>query len=212
MALKTVLRDQHSIITRSLVKVDAQAQQIDSNLSHKLDTVKEEVLEALKIQKTDGLSQLLTDLVVERTKLTSALRILESLQYKDMDLREHAINDPHSGTFEWAFELSETFQRYKRVPVHFIEWLGASDKSIFWISGKAGSGKSTLMKFLSEHEKTLSALDRWAGGARLITARPFFFQSRKRPSKLSEGIAACFVVQNFTLFSRLDSGRFRRAM
>jgi len=51
-------------------------------------------------------------------------------------------------------------------------WLEASD-DIFWVQGKAGSGKSTFMKFLFEHEQTRVHLQRWAGGDVIVAA--FFF-------------------------------------
>lgn len=44
----------------------------------------------------------------------------------------------------------------------FIEWLSSSD-GIFHISGKMGSGKSKLMRFLYEHPETTYELNQWAG-------------------------------------------------
>lgn len=44
----------------------------------------------------------------------------------------------------------------------FLRWL-SSGNGIFHISGKLGSGKSTLMKFLCDHERTTVELQKWAG-------------------------------------------------
>lgn len=44
----------------------------------------------------------------------------------------------------------------------FLHWL-SSGNGIFHISGKLGSGKSTLMKFLCGHPRTTAELQRWAG-------------------------------------------------
>jgi hypothetical protein len=44
----------------------------------------------------------------------------------------------------------------------FIEWLASGD-GIFHISGKLGSGKSTLMKYLYKHPRTRRELAKWAG-------------------------------------------------
>jgi hypothetical protein len=41
-------------------------------------------------------------------------------------------------------------------------WL-SSGNGIYHISGKLGSGKSTLMKFLCEHKRTKAELQNWAG-------------------------------------------------
>ncbi|KAF4958877.1 hypothetical protein FGADI_2079 [Fusarium gaditjirri] len=43
---------------------------------------------------------------------------------------------------------------------NFKPWL-TSDQPIYWISGKPGSGKSTLMKFLLGDPRTLAALENW---------------------------------------------------
>jgi len=41
-------------------------------------------------------------------------------------------------------------------------WM-SSGAGIFHISGKLGSGKSTLMKYLCDHDRTKSLLKEWAG-------------------------------------------------
>lgn len=53
-------------------------------------------------------------------------------------------------------------ERQETASFTFLTWLSALPSSIFWISGKPGSGKSTLMKFLADHPETaeyLSAAD-----------------------------------------------------
>jgi ABC-type thiamine transport system ATPase subunit len=53
-----------------------------------------------------------------------------------MDNREERILEAHEKTFRWIFKDSP-----------FKHWLESKTGSnLFWISGKAGSGKSTLMK------------------------------------------------------------------
>jgi len=44
----------------------------------------------------------------------------------------------------------------------FLHWLSAGN-GVFHIAGKLGSGKSTLMKFLCDHERTTAELQKWAG-------------------------------------------------
>ncbi|KAL3452740.1 hypothetical protein BJX65DRAFT_154111 [Aspergillus insuetus] len=68
-------------------------------------------------------------------------KILKSLIYGNPFTRENDILNKHDGTFEWIFdEGPETGST-------FLSWL-RSDDGIFWVQGKPGSGKSTLMKFL----------------------------------------------------------------
>ncbi|KXH61279.1 hypothetical protein CSAL01_06594 [Colletotrichum salicis] len=50
----------------------------------------------------------------------------------------------------------------------FIGWL-KSGSSIFWCSGKPGSGKSTLMRFIISDPRTKSALNVWSPGVLLVS-------------------------------------------
>lgn len=53
----------------------------------------------------------------------------------------------------------------------FYKWL-ESDDSVFWVSGKAGTAKSTLMKYSFSDSETKLRLDRWANG-KLLMANVF---------------------------------------
>ncbi|KAJ5626256.1 hypothetical protein N7510_002565 [Penicillium lagena] len=69
----------------------------------------------------------------------------------------------------------------------FLTWLN-SGRHIFHISGKAGSGKSTLMKFLSESSRVKKGLESWAEGRPLIFARFFFWNSGDKVQMSLEGL------------------------
>lgn len=51
---------------------------------------------------------------------------------------------------------------------NFGDWL-RSDSPVYWISGKPGAGKTTLVKYLLSNAKTKSALDVWNSGAVLLS-------------------------------------------
>lgn len=55
--------------------------------------------------------------------------------------------------FEWIFEADSADNDVKKNSVNFIEWLKHGD-GVFRVTGKAGSGKSTLMKYLTHHRET----------------------------------------------------------
>ncbi|KAK3368502.1 hypothetical protein B0H63DRAFT_497750 [Podospora didyma] len=107
-------------------------------------------------------------------------RILERLAFNDMHTRYDAIEDACSKTFCWMFgnnynSETDDDEDECRVPSQrLIKWL-SSGQGIFHISGKLGSGKSTLMKFLYEHRDTKFELARWAGERALVIAGFFFF-------------------------------------
>ena len=93
-------------------------------------------------------------------KSRKCIRILESLQYERMTARYEKIVEAHAKTFEWIYEES-TLSQHGELQHHFLQWLKTGD-GLFWVSGKAGSGKSTLMKFITSHPKTRRALSQWA--------------------------------------------------
>ncbi|KAI0882564.1 uncharacterized protein GGS22DRAFT_169759 [Annulohypoxylon maeteangense] len=69
----------------------------------------------------------------------------------------------------------------------FISWL-QYDSGIFYISGKPGSGKSTLMKYITRHPKTKDYLGAWAGEKRLILGDFFFWRPGSSLQKSLKGL------------------------
>lgn len=69
----------------------------------------------------------------------------------------------------------------------FIVWL-ERDQGIFHISGKPGSGKSTLMKYLCRHERTKDHLKAWAGDKNLSIGEFFFWRPGSALQKSLKGV------------------------
>lgn len=60
----------------------------------------------------------------------------------------------------------------------FTDWLsGTQGENLFWVSGKPGSGKSTLMKHLFNDPRTMTSLEAWTAGRPLVKAGFFFWNS-----------------------------------
>lgn len=116
--------------------------------------------------------------------------ILRSLAFDQMSARRSHIADAHLKTFQWIYESPE---------IHFNEWLqSTSTAGVYWISGKAGSGKSTLMKFLCENERTKDALKVWTGpNHRLVIARHFFWAAGTEKQKSLDGLLQSLLYDIF---------------
>ncbi|KAH6860686.1 hypothetical protein BKA58DRAFT_38117 [Alternaria rosae] len=101
---------------------------------------------------------------------------LARLYFTGLHDRYKAIAIAHPGTSEWIFDASPD-QSATGDFDSFPRWLTATGCSnTYWISSKPGTGKSTLMKFVSSHRCTTAHLRAWAKGTILIKGS-FFFSS-----------------------------------
>lgn len=91
-------------------------------------------------------------------------RFLESLWYPEMRRRRETINEAHARTFRWVFEPDTSSTAVPRWD-NFVQWL-ESGQGTYWISGKAGAGKSTLMNYVHQDDRTLGSLEVWSGRRR----------------------------------------------
>lgn len=89
-----------------------------------------------------------------------------------------------SGT---ARVLHSSWQSLTEVRTNFITWLEQGN-GIFHISGKPGSGKSTLMKYLTQHPRTMEHLDIWASGRKLVSGKFFFWKPGSDLQKSIKGL------------------------
>ncbi|KAI9788732.1 MAG: hypothetical protein M1816_006589 [Peltula sp. TS41687] len=99
--------------------------------------------------------EILTDKPSEEQK-----ECLQSLSYYEMDFRKQAVEDPHESTFRWIWDNLTDFKK----------WLGCGS-GFFWIQGKPGSGKSTLMKYILRKLRSHST-------SRIPVIASYFFNNR----------------------------------
>ena len=118
-------------------------------------------------------------------------RLLESLWFPEILSREETIPEAHSRTFQWIFDRSG---QAVRPWDNFIAWL-ENGKGIYWINGKAGSGKSTLMNFLCQDERTMEALTIWSETKDIILPKFFFWSAGNAMQKSLEGLLRSLLWQ-----------------
>ncbi|KAH4843293.1 hypothetical protein HBI25_223290 [Parastagonospora nodorum] len=102
--------------------------------------------------------------------------ILGRLYFADMSDRHSSIPQAHRETFQWIYK-----SRVHKDSTNwdsFANWLSASDdKNVYWVTGKPGSGKSTLMKFMFDNPSTWNSLKSWSHSKPLTKAGFFFWNS-----------------------------------
>lgn len=122
---------------------------------------------------TEEIGKLCTNL--SRLSLTTRdfeqeLLIIASLDYEDRKMRHEKIPEAHRTTFGWGLnEVADGKEQF----VVLRRWLPTTD-GLFWVSGKPGSGKSTFMKFIADHDTTRRYLRQWAGSRELLIASHYF--------------------------------------
>ena len=118
-------------------------------------------------------------------------RFLESLYFPEIHARQEEIVDAHKETFQWVFEQAESRLRPWD---SFVEWLESGSRT-YWISGKAGSGKSTLMNHVCQHPQTQHYLKTWSAGRSIVTPKFFFWHPGSAMQKSSQGLLRSLVYQ-----------------
>ncbi|PHH63862.1 hypothetical protein CDD81_5419 [Ophiocordyceps australis] len=136
-------------------------------------------------------------------------RLLKSLKFETMNMRQNNMVKSHEDTFTWIFEdansnsKSQTYQSGSEFETerdqrctnswdNFADWL-KSESKFYWISGKPGSGKSTLMKFLVESPATADALRIWNDD--IFTISYFFWKPGSYMQKSIKGLLSTLLHQ-----------------
>ncbi|KFX94993.1 hypothetical protein O988_06049 [Pseudogymnoascus sp. VKM F-3808] len=134
----------------------------------------------------------------EETNLREDIQttIIKSLEYPTMTNRYEDIGEAFPQTLEWAFQ-DQTDENLPRA--NLATWL-KTGKGQFWVSGKPGSGKSTLMKHLFDDRRTWQYLQHWAKtidpiDAPLHIATFFFWNSGTPEQKSQAGLLRALLYQ-----------------
>lgn len=138
-----------------------------------------------------------------------------------MGNRHDEIAEAYDMTFKWILEdqfLSirtnnehsrEDLQALQQATrTQFISWL-RSGGGIYWVSGKAGSGKSTLMKSIREASETRQHLSFWAGEHDLFIGHFYFYDRGGTLEKSQVGLFRHLLHQIFTQYPHLMADAFK---
>ena len=155
----------------------------------------------------DHIDQRLDDHAQASRNLQAQQQFKNSLWFPQVFSRRDDITEAHQGTYCWIFqppddsgstESNESgleraensqdawrrdskfdgpFKQRQQWP-NFITWLEHGEE-IYWLNGKPGSGKSTLMRYITEeifrNSVSKEALTKWADGTEIVTVSLFFW-------------------------------------
>lgn len=122
-----------------------------------------------------------------RTDAEKATELIQWLNYPRQNARRGMINSASEDTFDWIFGDDKEFldrlddeafhgDEDSSTVVPLARWLRGGS-GLYWITGKAGSGKSTLMKMLSEDKRTVELLAEWCGDQPVVLLSFYFWHS-----------------------------------
>ncbi|KAK4161004.1 prion-inhibition and propagation-domain-containing protein [Cladorrhinum sp. PSN259] len=143
------------------------------------------LIEASVGNRTD-IAQSAEDLLRKRCRSC----ILNKLWFRRIDDRRESIRPAHKQTLQWLLNNKSKQNSWDDLTT----WLRSSS-GIYWVSGKAGSGKSTLMKHLYISDELQKLLSQWAGRERYFIGNFFFMNLGSREQKSQDGLSRTLLYQ-----------------
>lgn len=128
--------------------------------------------------------------IIEETRQTL---LLDTLWFRKISDRRESISPHHHKTLRWALKPNTNkvnAASWDDLP----SWLRRGSGT-YWLSGKAGSGKSTLMKYIYSSQLTNEYLLEWANGERLLLCHFFFSGLGSDEERTLEGMSRSLLYQ-----------------
>ncbi|PGH13251.1 hypothetical protein AJ79_03810 [Helicocarpus griseus UAMH5409] len=149
-----------------------------------LDAIQRSNYNPAKQEDVSTVSRLLSETVSRGSEQKIKEEILDSLYYPNMQDRREWISSAHRKTFNWTLEDKAG----EDTPWDNLkDWL-CKGNGIYWLSGKAGSGKSTLMKYIDQDRRTLEYLEQWASPLNIVFASFYFWNPGTSMQKSQLGL------------------------
>ncbi|EGX90688.1 hypothetical protein CCM_07108 [Cordyceps militaris CM01] len=149
---------------------------------------------------SDGTRNVLQDMANTVDQALSAAKshiILDLLKFHTLSERFESITQAEESTFRWllradgggddASSPSAETTAHAAAKERLLRWV-RHEHGFFYISGKPGAGKSTLMKLICGHAGFAEHAAAWAGDAQLVTGRFFFWKPGHAEQKSIAGL------------------------
>ncbi|KAJ8107861.1 hypothetical protein OPT61_g8575 [Boeremia exigua] len=117
--------------------------------------------------------------------------VLHQLHFHELTYRYQRVAVAHRETFEWLYHAPVEPNSW----TNFVDWLQSDTKPLYWVTGKPGAGKSTLMRFIVDHPTTSRILHRWQGIKQLLKISFFFWNSGTEMQMSYRGLVRSLLYQ-----------------
>ncbi|KAF6795388.1 hypothetical protein CSOJ01_13451 [Colletotrichum sojae] len=109
--------------------------------------------------------------------------LMRSLAYQEANERRNQVENAHDGIFEWIFQHDGESKKHEhRRWSDITDFIRSPEDKLYWISGKPGSGKSTLMKFLLKNDRIKEMLGQTSHTKSCVIASHFIWARGRKPS------------------------------
>lgn len=179
IGLQTVLSQQLGQVSTAYMEIN---QKVNTALTH---------IERLYTKTLSQLGENTTTYDLKSHEKAIHAALLRSISYPEIHSRGQSIAAAHEQTYQWVLEESHDQQHLWSNLNTWLRYKGG----IYWVNGKAASGKSTLMKFVAQHPKTKKILSDWAGTDRLVIAQFFFWNTGTTMQKSQAGLLRSLLFQ-----------------
>lgn len=152
--------------------------------------------QAVKIDELASLGERFDQLAISQENLQREQQVLESLHFSVLGKRRETIPEAHERTFRWAFDANVRTGGDGK-DVTSLSWWLRGGNGIFWVSGKPGSGKSTLMKFIASAKETKTLISQWQPHRRCIVASHYFWNAGSTMQKSLKGLLRSILFDIF---------------
>ena len=133
-------------------------------------------------------------MTIQEQYLEAEQAILDLLYFPQIEERHEWIPTAHHRTLNWIFEQPGAVQSHWS---NLNCWF-QSGNGLYWVCGKAGSGKSTLMKRICHDTRTMDSLRLWARGAKLVKASCYFWNPGTTMQKSHLGLLQSLLYEIMT--------------
>lgn len=144
------------------------------------------------MRDVERLQEKLQKLSVSENKVKKQQAILDSLTFESRPVRHTQIAAAHVNTFKWALTTNEDPTLGSSIGT----WLQQRG-GIFWVSGKPGSGKSTLMKYIADSSITSQLINEWARPCRAVIVSHYFWITGTSMQKSQQGLLQTLLYDIF---------------
>ncbi|KAK2763569.1 hypothetical protein CKAH01_15961 [Colletotrichum kahawae] len=192
--LEPLLHDHRKSLSEAMRSLGEASAAWNNATEKRLDSIARDLGKLLDGNSTGTSSEDLRVFANQLSKFTDEAKhrgnirtILKSLHFAQIKERQNEIPQAHRNTFQWIFDESSS--------TGFSAWFQCPSDGVFWITGKPGSGKSTMMKLILGHETTKALAKAWAGPKPLILISHFFWSVGNKIQKSQEGLLRTLLFQ-----------------